>query len=66
MQADGPFGERFEPGDAAQCRCLAAAAQSEQREKFAHCTSNDIGPTLTCGEYRLVSSCTSSSMVGAI
>jgi len=30
------------------------------------CTSNDIGPTLTCGEYRLVSPHTSSSMPGGI
>ena len=30
------------------------------------CTSNDIGPTLTCGEYRFVSSHTSSSTASGI
>jgi hypothetical protein len=35
MQANRALGERLEPGDAPQGRCLAAAARSEQREKFA-------------------------------
>src|SRR5262249_62256406 len=35
MQADRPFGERLEAGDAAQSRRLAAAAGPEQREEFA-------------------------------
>jgi hypothetical protein len=36
-------------------------------EKNSPCfTWNDIGPTLTCGEYRFVSSHTSSSMPGGI
>src|SRR6202011_4647401 len=35
MQADRALGERLEAGDAAQGHRLAAAARSEQREKFA-------------------------------
>jgi hypothetical protein len=35
MQANRALGERLEPGDAPQGRCLAAAARCEQREKFA-------------------------------
>jgi len=66
MQADRPAVSASNPAMQRKVVVLPQPLGPSSEKNSPSCTSKDIGPTLTCGEYRLVSAWTSSSMLGGI